>query len=573
MRRWLHAVGHVALALLATWPMVLRPTTRIIGDGQVDVWNHAWGPWWWLTSLSEGELPWHTELLRWPDGGVLWFIDPLLAGAGAPLVPLLGAAGAYNLLVLLDVAFTSWAARRLALALGARSGPAWVASVAAVSSAWLACELHNGISEATHLGFVALALAWGHEATLKSGWRPWIKAGLGVGLASVASPYLGLGAGIALAVRALPYVRVAWPGGLVALTVAAPVIMAMKQQLHAADAIVKHPIEMNAQLALHNAVDPRTFVQPFGFRSVDLSAEGFEHSMYLGLFVLGLALYSRRSGWWPSILVCLSFSLGPYLYLSGIGLVAAGGGYLRLPWWLVQSLAPGLAVTHPLRLAVPALVLLCGLAASGCWRVVRTLPQRSRPFVLGAVIVFVALDGLLLSGSTWPHETADAVIPQVYDALRDDAEGTEGILDLPTDMGETMGTSRYLFWQTGHGRPIPYAPDARASTSSLIGLRGFRRLAALSPRRGDEELRLDLMDAPEEGNAASELVGGLLGVGIRWVIVHRDLDEDGRLAPTLESWLVPGVEVGNSVRWDLKDYEEEVIRPEFGGGPRPVRSP
>ncbi len=48
-------------------------------------------------------------------------------------------------------------------------------------------------------------------------------------------------------------------------------------------------------------------------------------------------------------------------------------------------------IRHPLRLAVPALVLLCGLAASGCWRVVRTLPQRSRPFVLGAVIVFATI--------------------------------------------------------------------------------------------------------------------------------------------------------------------------------------
>jgi hypothetical protein len=575
MRRWLHAAAYVALAVLATWPMVLSPMGRLLGDGDVDVWNHAWGPWWWAASLADGQLPWQTELLRYPEGGVLWFIDPLMAGVATPLVPLLGVAGAYNLALLLDVAFTAWAARRLALAFGCREAPSWVASVAAVGSAWLACELHNGITEATHLGFVALALAWGHEACKEPSLKAWAKAGLGVGLATAASPYLGLGTGIALLVRGLPHIRFAWAGGLVALVTASPVLAAMKGQLHAVDAIVKHPPEMNAQLALHNAVDPRTFVQPFGFRSVDLSAEGFEHSMYLGLFALGLALYSRRWAWWPSVLACLVFALGPYLYLSGSGLVVAGGGHLRLPWWLIQSLAPGLAVTHPLRLAVPALMLICGLAAVGAWRLTRIVPERPRPFALALIGLLVGLDGFVLSGSTWPHQTADASLPAVYEGLArnpGDPVG-EGILDLPTDAGETMGTSRYLYWQAAHWRPIPYAPDARASTSALIDLRAFRRLAALSPRRGDEAMRLDLMDAPDEGNPAAELVGGLLGVGIRWIVVHTELDPDGRIAPTIDSWLGPGVEVGTAVRWDLKELEEAAIRPDFGGGKKPGRAP
>ncbi len=568
MRRWLHAVGHLALAVLATWPLVRSPLERLLGDPNVDVWNHAWGPWWWAASLSEGQLPWHTELLRWPEGGTLWFIDPLLAGVGAPLVPLLGAAGAYNAALLLDVAFTSWAARRLALALGCRPGPAWVASVAAVSSAWLACELHNGISEATHLGFVALALTWAHEATLTPSLKSWARAGLGVGLATAASPYLGLGTGIALLVRGLPQVRFAWAGGLVAALTASPVLAAMKGQLHAVDAIVKHPPEMNAQLALHNAVDPRTFVQPFGFRSVDLSLEGFEHSMYLGLFALGLALYSRRWAWWPSIVACLVFALGPYLYLGG-SLVRFSEGHLRLPWWLIQSLAPGLAVTHPLRLAVPALMLVCGLAGSGAWRLLRVVPERLRRPALVGLLLLVGLDGLVLSGAPWPHQTADGRVPEVYEAIGRGAGQPvgEAVLDLPTDAGHTMATSRYLFWQTGHWRPIPYAPDARASTAALLDLRAFRRVAALSPRRGDEELRLDLMDAPEQGNAAGEFVGGLLGVGVRWVVVHTDLDTEGHLAPTIESWLGAGTQVGTAIRWDLKDYEEASIRPDFGWVP------
>ena len=83
-------------------------------------------------------------------------------------------------------------------------------------------ELHNGITEACHVGFVALALAWVEEAARQDRFRPWAKAGFGIGLAAVASPYLGLGAGIAALVRGLPSLRHAWVGALTALAVAAP---------------------------------------------------------------------------------------------------------------------------------------------------------------------------------------------------------------------------------------------------------------------------------------------------------------------------------------------------------------
>ena len=85
---------------------------------------------------------------------------------------------------------------------------------------------------------------------------------------------LGLGAGIGALVRGLPSIRHAWLGGLVAVLVAAPPSLALRTQLESPDAIIKHPDEMNDQLAAHNAVDPRTFFQPFGFRSVDLSLDG-----------------------------------------------------------------------------------------------------------------------------------------------------------------------------------------------------------------------------------------------------------------------------------------------------------
>ena len=287
-------LGHVVLAMVVCWTILPRMGSHLLGHGDVDIWNHAWGAWWWWESLSGGELPWRTQLLHWSDGGVLWFIDPVLAALGAPLVPVLGAAAAVNMVLLAYVAFASWSVWRFAETLGASEHARWVASCAYGGSAWMLCELHNGITEATNIGPVALALAWTEEAAQRGGRRAWAKAGVGVGLASLASPYLGLGTGLAALVRGLPHIREAWLGGLVAVTVAAPPALALRSQLHAHDAIIKHPEAMNAQLSMHNAVDPRTFVQPLGFRSVDLSAEGFEHSMYLGWIAMGLTLLALR---------------------------------------------------------------------------------------------------------------------------------------------------------------------------------------------------------------------------------------------------------------------------------------
>ena len=290
-------VGHLLLALLITGPAALRPTTTLLGSPNVDVWNHAWGPWYFLASARAGKLPWETTLLAAPDGGVLWFIDPLLGLFGAPLAAVIGVAATWNVMMTLAVAFGSYGAWRFAEALGAPAPARWVASAALAGSAWLSCELHNGISEAVNLGPMALALAFTAEAlNAPPGARPWVKVGLGVGLAAIVSPYLGLATGVCVLVRALGAWRWAWAAALTAVALAAPTIMALRAQLQHPFAIIKHPPEMNAMLAAHNAVDPRAFLAPLGFRSVDLSAEGFEHSPYLGLVALALGVFGVFGG-------------------------------------------------------------------------------------------------------------------------------------------------------------------------------------------------------------------------------------------------------------------------------------
>ncbi|MCK6525614.1 hypothetical protein L6R49_29780, partial [Myxococcota bacterium] len=446
----------------------------------------------------------------------------------------------------LAVAFGSYGAWRFAEALGAPTAARWVASASLAGSAWLSCELHNGISEAVNLGPMALALAYTAEALQAGpGARPWVKVGLGVGLSAIVSPYLGLATGVCVLVRALTAWRWAWAAALTAVVLASPTIYALGAQLQHPFAIIKHPPEMNALLAAHNAVDPRAFFAPLGFRSVDLSAEGFEHSPYLGLVALGLGVVGiwsapRRGpplAWALAGIACATLALGPYLYWDG-AFVELGGRKLMLPWAFVQSAIPGLAITHPLRLAAPTLVVCAGLAALGAAR-------------LGAwagwLVVPVLLDGLLLSGAPWPVTVSPAKIPAVYAQIPSD----DGIvLDLPTDAGTTMSTSRYLYYQTAHGHPIPYAPDARAATSPLLRRASFRALAAMCRRRADEQTRLGFDGGPQDVVRREDLTAE----GVRYVVLHRELDPHvtPALRAALEAGLGPGVELGDTILWDLR---------------------
>ena len=554
-------IFHLALAVLVTWPLAADPRGALLGDPDADVWNHAWGPWWWWQSLSGGALPWHTTLLRWPEGGVLWFIDPLLAAFAAPLVPLMGVAAAYNAGLLASVAFTSAGAARLARALAGDTdlplAASATASAALAGGAWVLAALNNGVSEALHLGPLAWTLALAEEAFARPERRRWIRVGAALGGLCWVSPYLSLAGGAAVATRGIvaliapergtrsnrgPLARHAALGAGISLAVAAPMLALFSAQLGASDALVRRPEAMNEQLALLNAADLGQLLAPLGWGAS--TTEHMVHTAYVGLIALALALAAGRgrAGLWAAAGVTILLGLGPWLSWRG-DWVELAGARVPLPWRAVQTLAPGLALTHPTRLATPALVIVAGLSALGAARLGRRLPS---PALLWALPALVLTDGLLLSGGLWPVRTSPAAPPPVYADLGDDAGG---VLDLPTDAGASMATSRYLYWQTQHRRPIPYAPDARASTCSLIDDPFFRALAARCNRRADEAAALGLRAELGEALHPERLEDR----GFRWIVLHPDLDPSAsaELSALLRQTLGEGERIGDGIRWDL----------------------
>jgi hypothetical protein len=534
--------------------MVLHPFSRMVGHPDADVWNHAWGPWWFWESLSSGTLPWHTDLLHAPAGGTLWFIDPMGALLAAPLVPVFGVVGAWNLLILGYLSAASWGAWSLACRITDR-GNAWLASVAVLLGPYLVSEVHNGISEAVNLAPGLVALALGDRAFREGGRRTWILLGVSLAVTALGSAYYLLAVGVVLAVWALPWLvsrptaselGSAAAGGAVAGAGAAGVGACMWASIQAGDALVFRADAPTEALELHNAVNPLTYIAPGGFQSVDLTqwGEAFLHSGYLGLILVVLAgmglRTTRRWDWLAAIGVSLVVGLGSYLFVSGAYVEVGAGSRLALPHRFLVGLLPPQALTHSLRLAMPGIVLVAALAAAG----LASVSAAKRGLLVAAVVVDLLFSNPLPLATTSPLESeyAEWIAEQPGDGI---------VLDLPANVGNTMATSRYAVQQSVHGKPIPYRPDVRGSTSALLGVPAFLPLVLASEHR--DEHRGGLAGALED--AADPDPAGLFDRGVRWIVLHTELERGqegtGEIETILSGWFGAPQAFGDHRVWVL----------------------
>jgi hypothetical protein len=253
------------------------------------------------------------------------------------------------------------------------------------------------------------------------------------------------------------------------------------------------------------------------------------------------------------ILPAALLSLGPYLWWHGDWLTPSPGVRLGLPFQLLQGVLPSSAATHAQRVGLPVLAVVAALAGAGATR----LPRRASWVLLPAI----AIDALL--AAPWPLARAPALDTTLHaslgarpaDAAEADREhrvASTMVLDLPAEVDGTMATSRYLVYQTASGLPIPYRPDARAGTASLLGMQAFDVLAAPSLYR------------PEHREAVRNLVAQLrdvdlsgFGQRVRWIVVHRELDRGTQGIAAIEAQLVawfgaPEV-VGTHAAWDTRN--------------------
>ena len=470
----IHAGAFASFVLLAMWfmhPVLGAPTTLAIGHPNNDVWNHVWGYGFVAQSLAAGEWPLHTDLLNWPHGGTLWFIDLLGALITLPINWLSGPVAAYNSGMLIQWVLAGVGMYALAWRVTGSIAGAWAAGVAFQTMPHLMGQAYNGISETLMVGFLPLALLAIRELFHSPSRRTAVIAGATLGLTALANWYYGLFAGFALiglTVRGLWRSRGRPPRGSVSLAVwflavsvamVAPALLAFRASMSAVDAVVtRDPQFVWATLVLHNMTDVVSFFRPGKHYSPDLK-EAFGEDLlvvvYLGHALLWPALWGLRShlrrrmtSWAWLALGYFVLALGPFLFVAG-DYVSAFGGWIPLPFLALFKGVPMFSrISHAYRFSVGVSLGLCMLLA---WTI-RSMNGRRIPgwAAAAAVVVLRIGESTVASPAPFPFPVANATVPEAVAALEGGA-----VLDLPVGR-PVLARSQYSLAQLEHNQPSPY---------------------------------------------------------------------------------------------------------------------
>ncbi len=528
--RWsLRALFWIVVAMGVTWPASLSPSELLIGHPDVDIWNHAWGYWFIPHQLASFSWPFSTDLIGVPQGGDLYFIDLLGALIGAPLSWVFGPAVAYNAVMVARLAAAGVAGQALAETVLGRGPHTAVAGMGMITLPFLLAEMSNGISEVIAIHWIVWVLWAGWRVMEQPSSRGWMRLGILGGLATMASFYYGLVSVMMLGMLGGARLIAAWRAGWrperadvnpilramgVSLLVALPAWLAFQWTLYSDNALIVRPKEFSVGWILrHNAVDPRTYIMPGAFQSVDLIAygEAFVHTAYLRWTVLLLAIWGvikqpQLRIWAVAAGVSLVLGLGPILYMDDW--VRVGGHAVSLPFYWAQLLLPDVAITHPLRLSIGGQIVVVLLAAAGA--------SFLRPTLSFLVACLIAVESLGFSAGPWPVPTSSTEVPSVYA----DAGVNGPVLDLPGSVGSTMATSRYFWYQTVHKQPIPYSPNVRLDSCRDLDVQS----SFTDPTTRESEHKI--IEHPGRG---PDLYQKSLAQRYSAIVLHEELEERANL--------------------------------------------
>ena len=473
------AAVSLGLSAALLWPVPVRMNELLVGHPGNDTWNHVWGYWWVGEALKAGEWPVRADLLAWPGGGTLYFIDTMQAVLSWPVQLLFGPAVAYNLVIFLQLAFCGFAAWILTWRL---TGD-WIAAFAALflfeMSPHLLGQAYNGISETVCAGWFPLTL-W---ALLRMMNVPDIRnsaiLGLVGGICILTSWYYGLFAAIGSIVLLIwSALRQAWlydwkrigKGLAIAAStagaIAAGPFLSFRSSLSAADALVtRDPEFVERSLLNHNITDVAAFFHFTKTPSPDLFrlyGEELIIVIYLGWIGIALSVYallsfrkSRDLSPWIWLgAIFFVFSLGPYLNFGG-EYVMSGSKRIPLPFLPLYKAFPVFdRISHPFRFVVGVNLALAILGAHGFRRLLKGRSDRARTAAVFALCLAMWAEYSLGSPARLPVAACDARIPAAYADIRSDPS-SGAVLDLPMTL-PNLERAVYVWNQSVHGRPVPW---------------------------------------------------------------------------------------------------------------------
>jgi len=160
-KRWqwllVSALG-LLMATLWTLPRGFQGSLRILGHPSSDLTKHYWNLWWFREEVLQGQLPFHTTYLNFPQGLDLYPIEPLNMLAALILGGPLGLPLATNLIALLNLTLACLGMFALVRYLSGAFWSALCAGLLYALSSYALWTVYVGVGELSNLGWLPLAL-------------------------------------------------------------------------------------------------------------------------------------------------------------------------------------------------------------------------------------------------------------------------------------------------------------------------------------------------------------------------------------------------------------------------------
>lgn len=513
---------YLLVAITVTWSAFVGVGEVVPGDVRTDVWNSMWSLDVVSTALLDGRLPFETEAINFPDGGVFVVNDPLGALLATPVVWMRGLSTGFSWLVWFQLAFGGtimhcFATEYLSWRRGSGDNglAPWLSGMSFSIAPLMISHVQNGATEALSGGWTVLAIWMCWRASVRGTIGSAIIAAICLFLASVAHWYGGvvafLFAGTLLVLGngegRLHHLQARVVSLVLGLAFILPLAWAVQHIAMDSSSLVaiKSPEVLESVRRTLGPADPVGYLMPGEYRSPDFyeisrNDERFVHSHYLGWTLIGLSVWGlsrrrRATGFLVvSALLCGVLSLGPVLVNGGSPIVFAGSLVIPMPYFLVEGLPGFDALSLLYRLAlgpVIALSLLAGLA----------IDQRGKRMLLTALaLVWIELRWLS------PVESLPTTVNVVpYTSLVALADAPPGaVMNYPLQPGRA-----YLYEQTIHRKPV-------AGSLNQVTNRQSQRLW--------KRIMSEANGSPDAFHRAVSTTAERLG--IRYLVVHTDPDAE-----------------------------------------------
>ena len=513
---------HIVLLGIGAFVLIGGILNGFVGHPYGDMPDHVWGNEWFAQSLRRGEWPWMVKDNLYPDGGVLWHIDPI-GGIFRRCLLFLPPQWIWNLYAVINLWLLGVVGYLWALDKKVDGHRALILAVVLMINPYSAGLIHSGLSEYWGV-WVAVLLAWMLER------QAWTWAGLALAFCGLQSFVMGLIGCLFVLVMAwgdfrnrYKWIWLILPTGLSVL----PMGWLCLQTLSHPDALFDSMQAPGWSFQQLPTVDLYGFVSVGDWVHPDTRRmnPGIVQTHALGWGLIPLMIYglwlNRRSAWQSNQILWMICSMGPRLSIAK-WMPLAGFIYLPLaicylPW------SPFGLVHHPYHMVA----FLFGMILPWCIFGLKRMP-------IWMLVVCIGL-GVI------DRVTGPVPFPLHRTGYSEDVSLEGARLDFPPDL--STANRRYLLQQLSHREPIAYGINQWLPPSVFAdqGVQRWIRLLDDPIRRSQNRDQPPLkMPWQPESDAPNQLSM----MGFEWVVLHRDFLSEAewvRVSQQLKAELGPPV--------------------------------